>query len=211
VNVVGPYTWSGSGLAADVQTWLTNPAQNFGWLLRGNETSTSAKRFHSGEDETPDNHPMLTVDHFSAPPLSRRESWLQQYFFVGQHVDDLANLDGDNDVNLIEYAYGRSPLASDSATPGLTVTSPTQANSTFTVTFRRDPRANDLTYRLQTSDNLTSWTTIVEIIGGSAPSGAGFISETDAPGETPIKIVTASQTLSTPGKRFTRLLVIRQP
>ncbi len=211
VNSVGSYNWSSPGLITDVQTWLTNPPQNFGWLLRGNETSTSAKRFHSGEDEISENRPTLTVNHFSTPPLTRRETWLQQYFFIGQHVDDLANLDGDNDVNLIEYAYGRSPLASDSSTPGLTVTSPTQANSTFTVTFRRDPRATDLTYRLQTSDNLTNWTTIVESIGGAVPSGTGYVSETDAPSEAPIKIVTANETVSSAGKRFTRLFILRQP
>ncbi len=211
VNGVGAYQWSSLGLVADVQNWLGNPVQNFGWLLRGNEASTSAKRFHSGEDEISANRPTLTVHHFSAPPLTRRESWLQQYFFVGQHVDELANLDGDNDVNLIEYAYGRSPLASDSSTPGLTFTRPTQGNPNFTITFRRDPRATDVTYRLQTSDDLTDWTTIVESIGGAVPSGAGFVSETAAPGEAPIQIVTASEAVSSPGKRFTRLYVLRQP
>ena len=31
------YTWSGSGLLADVQAWVSNPASNFGWVIRGNE------------------------------------------------------------------------------------------------------------------------------------------------------------------------------
>jgi glucose/arabinose dehydrogenase len=210
VNGLGSYTWSGAGLIADVETWLANPAQNFGWLLKGDENSTSAKRFHSGEDATIANQPTLTINHVSTPPLSRRETWLQQYFFVGQNVDDLADLDGDSEVNLFEYAYGHSPLVSNSTSPGLTATGPTQANPNFTIHFRRDPRAVDLTYRLQTSDSLSGWTTIVESVGGAVPSGTGFQSEADAPSEAPIQIVTASEAVPIPTRRFTRLIVVRQ-
>ena len=41
-------TWSGSGLVADVQAWVSNPASNFGWVIRTNETSNgNARRFNS--------------------------------------------------------------------------------------------------------------------------------------------------------------------
>ena len=61
------YTWSGSGLVADVQAWVSNPAANFGWVVRGNETDTgSAQRFNSGENSS--NPPQLTVTYqFLAP------------------------------------------------------------------------------------------------------------------------------------------------
>src|SRR5204863_2324099 len=40
VNAINAtYTWSGSGLTADVQGWVSNPATNFGWVVRGNETT----------------------------------------------------------------------------------------------------------------------------------------------------------------------------
>ncbi len=210
VNAVGPYSWSGAGLLADVQAWANNPAQNFGWLLRGDENATSAKRFLSGEDSPPESRPRLSVTYLGAPPLSRRETWLQQYFFVGQHVDDLADLDGDGNVNLLEYAYAYSPLASNVATPGLTIVSPAGPNSDFVITFRRDPRADDLTYELQTSDNLSDWTTIAESVEGGAPSGSGFISEADAPGEAPVKIVTSGESVASPSTRFARLIIVRQ-
>ncbi len=46
----GSYTWSGAGMTADVQTWLSNPADNFGWILVGNEgANRTAKRFVSRE------------------------------------------------------------------------------------------------------------------------------------------------------------------
>jgi hypothetical protein len=62
------YTWSGSGLIADVQAWVSNPATNFGWIIRGNEVdAASAQRFNSGEN--PSNPPQLTVT-YQVPTLA---------------------------------------------------------------------------------------------------------------------------------------------
>jgi hypothetical protein len=56
------YLWSGSGLVADVQTWVSNPASNFGWIIRGNEiTAGRTQRFNSGENSS--NPPQLTVTY----------------------------------------------------------------------------------------------------------------------------------------------------
>ncbi len=62
------YTWSGSGLIADVQSWVSNPATNFGWVIRGNEVDPgTAQRFNSGEN--PSNPPQLTVT-YQVPTLA---------------------------------------------------------------------------------------------------------------------------------------------
>ena len=38
VGANGSYTWGSTAqLAADVQSWLDNPASNFGWLVKGPE------------------------------------------------------------------------------------------------------------------------------------------------------------------------------
>jgi hypothetical protein len=56
------YTWSGSGMVADVQAWVSNPASNFGWIIRGDEEVTqSAQRFNSGENTN--DPPRLTVTY----------------------------------------------------------------------------------------------------------------------------------------------------
>jgi hypothetical protein len=56
------YTWSGSGMVADVQSWIANSGSNFGWLIAGNEgTEQSAQRFHTGENAS--NIPQLTVTY----------------------------------------------------------------------------------------------------------------------------------------------------
>jgi hypothetical protein len=69
VGPVGPYTWSSTQMVADVQSWLNNPASNFGWLVLGDEsTATTAKRFDTRESASP---PVLTIQYTRAQPTPR--------------------------------------------------------------------------------------------------------------------------------------------
>ncbi|MDX2115135.1 MAG: DNRLRE domain-containing protein [Planctomycetota bacterium] len=63
------YSWSSAGVTADVQGWVTDPASNHGWLLRGNEVgSQTAKRFDSRSETVVSRRPVLRVT-FTAPVL----------------------------------------------------------------------------------------------------------------------------------------------
>jgi len=54
VDNPGTYTWTGSVLASDVQSWVDDPGSNDGWILVGDETSTrNARRFDSREGGSP--------------------------------------------------------------------------------------------------------------------------------------------------------------
>ena len=65
VGPVGQYTWSSTQMVADVQSWLNNPASNFGWLVLGDETAiATAKRFDTRESASP---PVLTVEYIPGP------------------------------------------------------------------------------------------------------------------------------------------------
>jgi hypothetical protein len=57
-------TWASStAMIARVQSWLDQPATNFGWILIGNEsTSTTAKRLDSREIDPETTRPTLTID-----------------------------------------------------------------------------------------------------------------------------------------------------
>ncbi len=56
------YIWSGSGLIADVQAWVSDPLANFGWVIRGNEIDAGrTQRFNSGNNST--NPPQLSVTY----------------------------------------------------------------------------------------------------------------------------------------------------
>ncbi|MCZ6788654.1 MAG: DNRLRE domain-containing protein [Chloroflexi bacterium] len=64
VDGIGSYTWTSTAqMVADVQGWLDDPSSNYGWLLKGNETTKrTAKRFDSREHPTAANQPVLAIE-----------------------------------------------------------------------------------------------------------------------------------------------------
>lgn len=68
----GFYTFpTAVGAVADVQHWLDNPQDNFGWLLLGPENGgVSAKRLDTREHPTPDWRPQLTVNYTIPEPAT---------------------------------------------------------------------------------------------------------------------------------------------
>jgi hypothetical protein len=71
VSGTGTYTWTGSGLTADVQRWRANSAANFGWILldpNPGETS-SAQRFNARENADPATRPRLTITYSLPAPV----------------------------------------------------------------------------------------------------------------------------------------------
>lgn len=67
---LGIYTWGSTvGMVADVQQWLDTPADNFGWILIGDETDDkNAKRFDSREFFS-GVRPELVVQYTPAVPV----------------------------------------------------------------------------------------------------------------------------------------------
>ena len=69
VQTIGPVAWTSAQLAADVQGWLLQPASNFGWMLRGDETTpTTSARFDTRENTVVAARPQLTLVY--APPAA---------------------------------------------------------------------------------------------------------------------------------------------
>jgi hypothetical protein len=72
----GDYVFASTAqLVADVQSWLDNPAGNFGWaLVMPSPAVGSAKRFNSRENGTSSSRPKLTVSYETAdgPELTER-------------------------------------------------------------------------------------------------------------------------------------------
>lgn len=65
--------FTGSGLAADVESWLADPTRNYGWILRGNETAVyNAHRFVSSEG-TAGKRPRLTITY--SVPVTAASEW----------------------------------------------------------------------------------------------------------------------------------------
>jgi hypothetical protein len=71
VSGIGSYEWTGDALRTDVQAWLTNASQNFGWTLLGNEELIgSAKRFASRENIDEQLRPLLRVAYTIPAPAT---------------------------------------------------------------------------------------------------------------------------------------------
>lgn len=65
---VGPMTWSGAGLLADVQSWQLDPSANFGWEVLGVEfLSQTASRFISRSSLVTANRPALMIEYTPVP------------------------------------------------------------------------------------------------------------------------------------------------
>jgi hypothetical protein len=62
VDTVGSYTFGSTAeMVNDVQLWADDDSENFGWILIGEEESSSARRFDTRNNNNPDVHPVLEV------------------------------------------------------------------------------------------------------------------------------------------------------
>jgi len=75
VTSFGANTWgSSAAMVADVQAWLDQPANNFGWILIGEEQNTaSSKRFAARENPVAANRPHLVVQY--TPTAIQGKTW----------------------------------------------------------------------------------------------------------------------------------------
>lgn len=66
-SVTAQVTWNEPPMLTDVQQWLASPSTDFGWLVENDSGGTYI--FHSRENPTPSNRPVLQVD-YTAPAAS---------------------------------------------------------------------------------------------------------------------------------------------
>jgi hypothetical protein len=68
---LGAYSFSSAAMVSDVQSWLTTPASNFGWIMIGDETITqTSRRLGSRENPDPSLRPQLLVTYTPVPEPS---------------------------------------------------------------------------------------------------------------------------------------------
>ena len=83
---------------------------------------------------------------------------------------------------------------------------PARANKEVRVS---DPVATDHTYRLEGISDLIAWGMLAQSVGGGVPTGPGFQSEAEVPGQAPFRNVVVTDTAPAGTQRFFRLKVTR--
>jgi hypothetical protein len=95
----GFFTWSATGIIADVQNWLNNPATNFGWILLCNETTAAtARRFASRENATVANRPSLSITYTSVVPITLS-------YFVGAQKNNAVQLNWQTEQEINNHYF----------------------------------------------------------------------------------------------------------
>lgn len=87
------YSWgSTSQMVADVQDWLSNPANNFGWIILSNESANqTAKRFDSRENSITSRQPLLTVYYTPTTGIAGNNPNLTQELKLSQNYPNPFN------------------------------------------------------------------------------------------------------------------------
>jgi hypothetical protein len=113
VNDTGFYAWSSPGLVADLQNWINNPLNNFGWLLKSNESAAfQAKRFESRENIMVANRPALTVTYVlnHHPVINITNPQNDTAFAAGGSITiRAAAADADGTISKVEFFYINGP------------------------------------------------------------------------------------------------------
>lgn len=120
-----------------------------------------------------------------------------------------ADADQDGLANLLEYAFGGDPKASDSATVAPVAV---LAGAKLALSFPCDAERTDITYTVQSAPGLdaASWVDIAESVGGGSTHSIGSLSQViDSGAGRRVVTVTDSTSLSGAGGRFLRLKITR--
>ncbi len=126
-----PYSWSGGGVISDVQFWLENPAQNFGWLMRSQAEGTprTVRGFASRQSTDPlASKGVLEVGYEpppanAAPVVSITSPTNNSSFVAGTPLTiEVTAADTDGSVTNVEFLDGATLLGNDSTGPDYSIT-----------------------------------------------------------------------------------------
>jgi GH25 family lysozyme M1 (1,4-beta-N-acetylmuramidase) len=132
------------------------------------------------------------------------DTWAADAGLLGTTAAFSADPDNDGQKNLMEYALGSAPSSPNGSTVGIAVVDfPTAGSKAIRVQFSR-PVRTDLTYRIQRSANLQTWTTMFSATAGAAFSGGNVSQST---GTVPLVTAYISPLAGTP--TFVRVEVVR--
>ncbi len=155
------------GLNLSASGLLSGTATSGGTGIFPNITVTASNAIAPNATET-----------FSLSTATRAPNYIASFGLNGSDAALTFDYDGDGLANLLEYALGLDPATIDAS--GLPVVTLKDYSGTeyLSMTFHRSALATDLTYIVQGSGDLATWTDLAISSGGAITSGAGFVGET---------------------------------
>jgi hypothetical protein len=176
VLVVGKQDKKGT-VDAGALTTQNKPA----WGVEYQNTSTSTTA------------PDAVFAKFLFSSLTPLETWRNTYWNITTNTGNAANTadpDGDGIANLLEYALGGDPKANNASILPTVATTTSGSDTYLTLTFKRE--RSDLTYTVQASSDLVTWTDL------ATPTGTLGQNQT---------VTDTTALTTTDSKRFLRLKV----
>ncbi len=177
-------------------------------LLAGTPTSAGTGVFSGLGVSAMNGVSPAATQNFTLNARTLAANYLTSFGLTGGNAALTADPNADGVPNLLAYALGLSPTTMvTNALPRVAIKN---YGGVFyaMLTFNRSSVATDVTYRVEASADLNSWSTITTSVAGAVPSGAGFVGET---GSTPTFSVEVRDVVpvnpATGGHRFLRLRV----
>jgi hypothetical protein len=153
-----------------------------------------------------DNIEILRRDDITDPLLAWRKIHFGSTTATQGLYADTADFDADGCSNLIEYALGTDPTRANSNNVPV---SSLDSNKRLQIAFSCDASLTNITYNVQTSTDLTTWSNVARSTGGvvtTAVNSSGFL-VTDSGAA--IRLVTVTAPNSNEPKRFLRLQITK--
>ena len=116
------------------------------------------------------------TQNFGLNVVTFAPNYLASFGLTGAAAALTADPDGDGLANLLEYALGMNPKSAAVTRCRCPSSGSTAASRTFDL-FSRSSVATDLTYTVQASADLQTWTDLASSSGGAATTGPGFVQE----------------------------------
>ena len=188
--------WASGSIAAGSSqnvtvTFSPSAAQPYGGTITVNSDATSGTN---------------TIAAIGQGTQTALEAWQAANFTAGEisagSAAPATDFEHDGMGNLLEYAFAKNPKVAD-----LTGIAPNVSANKMQISFRCDASCTDITYIVQASSNLSTWTEIARSAGGAKTvdfTGSGCeISDTGSG----VRTVTVTEKDAFAGKRFLRVKV----
>jgi hypothetical protein len=147
-------------------------------VLSGTPTSAGSGTFSNITVNASNGNPPDAQQIFSLTVVTRATNYLAGFGLTGGSGGFYVDFDADGVANLLEYALGLDPTSASTTALPQVIVKDYAGTKYLSLTFTRSAVATDLTYIVQGSSDLASWSDLGTSSAGNSITGPGVVSET---------------------------------